>query len=78
MPIVKNGVQFVENFQRKFLCIDKSEMYVNGDFNSEKARNLHVQLKRCQNSNTPGSVKCKSEAEITAFFRNKYIIMLQN
>ena len=27
-------------YHKKFLCIDKEQMYINGDFDSEKARQI--------------------------------------
>ena len=48
-------------------------MYINGDFDSEKARQIQIQLKRCV-----GHDYCKKEEEILTFFKNKWLLFLYN
>ena len=60
-------------YYKKFICIDKEDRYIFGNYNSMKARLLDVQLQKCQ-----GEKYCKSEEEINTFLRNKFIIMLNN
>ena len=36
-------------YQKKFLCVDKEEMKLYGDYNSDKARILNMQLVKCYN-----------------------------
>ena len=50
-------------------------MRVNGDFDSDQGRLLSMRLNRCVNSDT---LICKSEKEITYFFKNKYLVLLYN
>lgn len=69
----KTSKGLVEAYWQKFLCLNKEEMYIYGDFNSEKTRQINIQLKKCH-----GRTDCKSDAEITAFFRNKYLLLLYN
>ena len=40
MTIAQANLAEVTKFQKKFRCIDKEEMYIYGDYNSEKARLL--------------------------------------
>ena len=54
-------------------------MKINGTFDSERASLLEMQLVRCRNSTDYAEdVVCKSNEEITEFFRNKYLILLHN
>lgn len=54
------------------LCVDEKDMAINGDQNSDKARLLTVQLKRCSGDG------CKTEKEIQEYFREKWIVLLVN
>ena len=54
-------------------CIDKEEMRINGDFNSAAARVLDLRLVRCR-----GHKYCKSDEEITAFLKDKFLLVLYN
>ena len=60
-------------YQQKFICLGEDDLAIYGDFNSLKARNLDMQLIRCHDR-----PDCKSEVEITAFLRNKYLILFHN
>ena len=51
-------------------------MYVRGEFDSEQARLISMRLNRCLN--TTEKAVCKSEEEITNFFRDKLMVMLFN
>ena len=55
------------------LCIDREEMYIYGDYSSSKARLLDIKLIRCH-----GHDYCASDEEITAFLRDKFLILLYN
>ena len=39
-PFDVNTEEHMKVFRKKFLCIDKEQMYINGDFDSEKARQI--------------------------------------
>ena len=71
-PINEHNVDTLEAYWRKMLCINQQDARIYGDFNSANARQLNVQLKRCQG---PG---CKTEEQITEFFKKKYILLLVN
>lgn len=47
-------------------------MFIYGDFDTAKTRQLNIQLKRCTG---PG---CKTEAEILEFFRDKFLVLMYN
>ena len=73
LPIYKASVLEVEFYHRKFQCVDKAEMFLRGDYNSNTANQFNVQLQRCHDR-----PDCKSEAEIDAYLKNKYLIILYN
>ena len=68
-------MNFLEIYQKKFKCINHEEMWVRGSFDSESARLISIRLNRCVESETQ---KCKSDEEITQFFRNKFLVFLYN
>ena len=49
MPINEKNKPTVQMYQKKFLCVDKEEMKLYGDYNSDKARILNMQLVKCYN-----------------------------
>ena len=64
--------------QKKFQCFEnKSDIRINGDYNSDKASQINVQLVRCDKNNTKGVV-CKSDEEITTWLRGKYFLFMYN
>lgn len=72
-PIHESSSYFVSTYHQKFLCLKQEDMTVYGDFNSDKARMLSVQLKRCV-----GETYCKSSVEIEDYFRGKFLLFLTN
>ena len=42
MPIAEGNLKEVSKYQRKFLCVEQDEMYLYGNYNSEKARLLTI------------------------------------
>ena len=50
-------------------------MTINGDFDSTSANLLLLRLEKCRESPT---LKCKSEEEITEYFRNKWLLLFYN
>ena len=77
MPLYKENVGNIEMYQKKFSCLDADDMYIYGDYNSATVSMLNIQLVRCNKENNP-EIECKSEEEITKFFRDKFIIVLTN
>ena len=73
LPIYETSKQEVEFYHRKFQCVDKEDLFLHGDYNSLTANQFNVQLQRCHDRSD-----CKSEAEIDAYLRNKYLIFFYN
>ena len=63
----------IKLFQKKFLCIDQNQSYLFGDYDSETARTIRVQLLKCK-----GEVYCKTEEEIISYIHDKYLLLLNN
>ena len=59
-------------YWRKLLCVDEKDMYIMGDYNSETARQLNVQLRKCEGPD------CFSEAEILKYFKNRFLLLYAN
>ena len=62
----------VDFYWQKFLCIDPEDLRVSGDYNSETARQVNIQLKKCNGTG------CKTDDQIKEYFRNKFMLMLVN
>ena len=65
-----NQVKF---YHKKFLCVDKEEMKIYGDFSTAEARLIDLQLVKCH-----GEDYCKSDDEINQFMRDKWLVLLYN
>ena len=63
----------IDLYQQKFICLDDDNLFIYGDYNSLKARNMDMQLIRCHDR-----LDCKSESEITAYLRDKFLILMHN
>ena len=50
-------------------------MFIRGNFDSGTARLISIRLNRCVETE---SLKCKSEDEITQYFKNKFIFFIYN
>ena len=50
-------------------------MFIRGDFDSQSSRLLSLRLNRCVETDT---LTCRTEEEITQFFRNKLLLILYN
>ena len=55
-PVHKSTESIVKFYQKKFICLDPEDLYIYGDYNTSKARQFNVQLKKCR-----GHDYCKSE-----------------
>ena len=60
-------------YQKDFLCIDKKDLRLYGDWNSSKARLIDIQLIKCTDKSY-----CKEEEDIKSFLRDKYLLLLSN
>ena len=70
-------IDWIELYQKKFLCFEREALRARGDFHSKSARTLQFQLKRCVNS-TDSDIVCKSNEEITEFMKGKYMLLMSN
>ena len=63
---------YIKTYQKKFVCFSPKDLFVYGDFSTFKARQLQMMLRKCEGAG------CKSDAEITKFFKNKFLLVLSN
>ena len=68
-----DNLDYVELYQKKFLCLDESDRYVSGNFNTKKASLIRVRLNKCRNK-----AYCKSDADITKFVKGKFLLVYMN
>ena len=71
----KNAKYYTKYYYKKFQCIDKQDLEVQGEYNSDTAQHLNFQLIKCKGGKAKG---CKSDAEISEYFRDKYILIYYN
>mmetsp|Transcript_47807 Transcript_47807/g.63164 ORF Transcript_47807/g.63164 Transcript_47807/m.63164 type:complete len:99 (+) Transcript_47807:496-792(+) len=57
------------------ICVDPDDLRIYGDFNTEKARQFNIQLKKCEGGTANN---CKPDNEIIDYFRNKFLLVLTN
>ena len=63
MPIDKESQRSVEVYHKKMLCVNKEDLNLSGNWNSDEANLMNLQLRKCTNR-----ADCKSEQEILEFF----------
>ena len=64
-------------YQKKFRCFqNKSDIYLYGDYNSDKGSHINIQLVRCENSTNPEDVVCKGDDDIQHWMRRQKIFFL--
>ena len=73
MPIHETSQATLELYHRKMICLDEEELKINGNFDTSVADLLNIQLIKCNSRSD-----CKSDEEILAFFRNKFLVILYN
>ena len=64
-------------YWKKLRCYDE-EIYIAGDYQSDRASGLQVSIVKCSNSTEPGSVVCKSDEEIQKYLARKFLLTLNN
>ena len=77
MPTLESEVTLTKTYQKKFHCIGEEDMYVFGEFNSNQASLLNIQLRKCNKVDNP-DVECKPDEEILEYFRNKFVLIKFN
>ena len=73
LPTFGDSIDEVSFYHKKFMCAEKEDLVLRGDFNSYQASLFNVQLKKC--TDRPD---CKSPEEITQFLRDKWLLVLYN
>ena len=73
LPIYEDSRDEVDFYSKKFECVDKEDLILYGDYSSYKASQFNVQFIKCHDR-----PDCKSQEEITAFIRNKFLLILYN
>ena len=72
-----NAVSDFEFYFKKFKCIQKEKLRIQGDYNSARTRSLVLEFDKCQE--TPENpIKCKSDDEILQWLRRKFILIYSN
>ena len=61
LPIRKENRELVNFHSKKFKCVDEEDLYMYGDYNSDKASLFNIQLVKCKNETRSD---CKSEHQI--------------
>ena len=59
---------------KKFICLDKEHLRINGEFSSLNARFIRLQLQKCD----PTKAKCEDPEIVKTFMRNKFLVFLHN
>lgn len=72
-PIRESNRAYVSLYRRKFVCVNRHDLEIYGDFDSKKAQQLRILLNRCI-----GHDYCKSVDEINAYLKGKYVLLLKN
>ena len=73
MPAYEPSYNEINFYSKKLQCVESENLSIHGDYNSYKAQMLNVQLVRCHDRND-----CKTDAQITEFFKNKFILLIYN
>ena len=76
-PSYLKDLQFLS---KKLKCLDIDQPEVQGDYNSPKARSLVFRFEKCSHANplTPDDIVCKSDEEIKAWLKRKFIVVYYN
>ena len=73
LPIHETHRDWLELYYPKLLCFKREDLWLHGDYNSQTARMINVQLRKCRDR-----PDCKSDEEILEYFRGRYIMILHN
>ena len=73
LPIQEKSVDWFETISKKLLCLSKEELHINGAFDSDSARQINIQLKKCHDR-----PDCKSDSQIKEYFAGKFLALLYN
>lgn len=77
LPTIEADKGFAKTYLKKFECIDPEDTYIYGEYNSDRASLMDIQLLKCNALDHP-DVECKSEEDILEFFRGKFVLLKFN
>ena len=75
MPHQDRQEPFVDMYQKKFICLNKEDLVLWGDFSSDESRQFNIDFVKC---NTTERDDCADDAAVEEFVRDKYLLMLSN
>ena len=73
----KNAVGDALFYQKKFQCIKKPDLRIQGDYNSRITRSFVLLFEKCVQENE-STVQCKSDQEIKEWLQRKFIVTYTN
>ena len=73
MPIKESSAEELELMAGKMLCLAEEDAYVYGNFNSDNARMLYIEIVKCV-----GLDYCANDDEIKDHLRGKYLNLMNN
>ena len=69
----KDSIPALENFQKKFLCIDDDELKLKGNYDTVNGRIIQIVFKRCI-----GEEYCWSDEAFKQFISHRYLVLFTN
>ena len=72
-PMIESQKNLAMAYQKKMLCIDPTEAYLKGDYNSDSASLLNIQFIKCHDRDD-----CLPDEQIMQFIKDKYIMIMYN
>ena len=72
-PIFETSLNEVQTYRKKFKCINREDLVIWGDYNSQKAQQIAVKFKMCE-----GKDVCESKEKIKEWLARKFIVILYN
>lgn len=75
--MLKQYEHSLEFNKKKFKCMDRSDIELYGNYNSDSAKLLSFRVERCQNFTAAG-VPCAEESEIDQYLKDKFMLVIYN
>ena len=73
MPVHHTSKALVRTKQKSFKCMSEEDTSISGEYDTESGKILRVKLLRCFDK-----PYCKTDKEITEFFKGKFLLTLSN
>ena len=71
-PTLESSKNEVDIYSKKFKCINKEDLVIWGDYNSQAAQQIAVKFRMCEGDG------CKTKEEIMEWLSGKFIVLLYN